>query len=183
MAIKPRHPSMQRLLDFVKDQGIVGPSALAFAMNESEQVITNWGARGISHAGAISAEKRFGCSAVWLLEGVNRLDNLKRMGLTAAELSARVGGLKSYWHGMLAGQRPFGEKAARKIEEQLELPRGSMDESEAVNPVAAPVYKPSPFGLELARMFDSLPNDDAIRSKAFVAASAAMREAGYREAI
>jgi len=71
MAKKPRHPSLERLFDFVKDQGVVGPSALAAAMGESEQVVTNWGARGMSNAGAIAAEKRFGCSAVWLLEGVN----------------------------------------------------------------------------------------------------------------
>lgn len=71
MARKPRHPSMQRLLDFVKDQDVVGPSALASAMGETEQVITNWSARGISSAGAVTAEKKFGCAAVWVLEGVN----------------------------------------------------------------------------------------------------------------
>ena len=62
---------MQRLFDFVKDQGVVGPSALATAMDETEQVITNWSARGISAAGAIAAEKNFGCAAVWILEGIS----------------------------------------------------------------------------------------------------------------
>jgi hypothetical protein len=172
---------MQRLLDFVKDQGIVGPSALASALNESEQVISNWGARGISNAGAIAAEKRFGCSAVWLVQGVNRSDNLKRTGLTASELSNRVGGQKSYWHGMLTGQRPFGEKVARKIEAALDLQKGLMDENGPTTSVVSNQYKPSPYGLELARMFDNLPDDDVIKAAAFVAATEVMREAGTQK--
>lgn len=110
--------------------------------------------------------------------GLIRLDNLQRLGLNAAELSARVGGARSYWHGMLAGQRPFGEKIARKIEERLELPRGSMDESEAVVAVATePPYKPSPFAMSLARFYDGLPGDDVVRAQAFVNAMDAMRQA------
>lgn len=57
-----------------------------------------------------------------------RLQNLKALKLSASDLSLRVGGAKSYWFGMLAGKRPFGEKTARNIEEKLELGRGSLDQ-------------------------------------------------------
>ena len=63
-----------------------------------------------------------------------RLENLKALKLSAAELNLRVDGAKSYWHGMLAGDRPFGEKIARKIEEKLELPRGWLDEPKSEKP-------------------------------------------------
>lgn len=109
--------------------------------------------------------------------GLIRLANLKRLGLSASELSERVGSNKSYWHGMLAGGRPFGEKAARRIEEALGLPRGSMDDDGATKPLVEAQYKPSPYALALARMFDGLPRDDEVRAMAFVKASAAMREA------
>lgn len=109
--------------------------------------------------------------------GLIRLDNLKRLGMSAAELSEQVGGLKSYWHGMLAGNRPFGEKAARKIEEALGMPRGSMDDDGAAKPIPHDQYRPSPYALALAHMFDNLPNDEAVRAMAFVSASDAMREA------
>lgn len=69
MSQKNRHPSLVRLLEFVKDQGISGPSALASAMQETEQVITNWGSRGVSMVGALKAEERFGCPAGWILKG------------------------------------------------------------------------------------------------------------------
>lgn len=109
--------------------------------------------------------------------GLIRLNNLKRLGLTAAELSDRVGGIRSYWHGMLAGNRSFGEKAARHIEESLGLPRGSMDEDGSAQPVSLDQYKPSPYALALARMFDNLPQDEAVRATAFVNAQDAMRKA------
>ena len=64
---KERHPSMERLFCAVKNKGIAGPSELASRMNVSEQVITNWSARGISATGALLAQKIFGCDANWLL--------------------------------------------------------------------------------------------------------------------
>jgi hypothetical protein len=67
MEEKGRHPSMERLFYAVKAKGITGPSELASAMNVSEQVITNWSARGISATGALQAQKAFGCDANWLL--------------------------------------------------------------------------------------------------------------------
>lgn len=106
-----------------------------------------------------------------------RVNNLNRLGLSAVELSSRVGGRISYWHGMLTGTRPFGEKAARKIEESLDLPRGSMDEDEGTQAAQPALYKPSGFALALARMYDALPEDDAIRSTAWLNVQQAILQA------
>lgn len=48
--------------------------------------------------------------------------------LTAQKLATQVGGAVSYWYGMLAGKRPFGERTARNIEDKLGLQRYSLDE-------------------------------------------------------
>jgi len=48
----------------------VGPSALAKELNEAVQVVTNWGTRGVSKAGALSAQRRFHVSAEWVLSGL-----------------------------------------------------------------------------------------------------------------
>lgn len=56
-----------------------------------------------------------------------RLENLRRLKIAPAELSSRVGGRNTYWHDLLAGNKSFGEKAARKIEAALDLPRLSLD--------------------------------------------------------
>jgi hypothetical protein len=72
MTRKTRHVSLDRLLAFAAATGSVGPSALATALGETEQVITNWGARGVSAAGAIKAEEKFGCSPIWILRGIER---------------------------------------------------------------------------------------------------------------
>lgn len=69
MTSKKRHESLERLLSIAAQRGIVGPSALASAMGHSEQVITNWGRRGVSKAGAMKAEEKFGCSAVQIMKG------------------------------------------------------------------------------------------------------------------
>ncbi len=65
---KARHPSMTRLFSAAKSKGVSGPSALAARLNVSEQVITNWTARGISATGALQAQKEFGCDANWILD-------------------------------------------------------------------------------------------------------------------
>lgn len=56
-----------------------------------------------------------------------RLQNLRQLGLTATELSERMGTRYTYWRDMLAGQKSFGEKAARNLEERLGLMRGCLD--------------------------------------------------------
>lgn len=63
-----------------------------------------------------------------------RLENLKIVmrdrQLEIADLMRDVGGRYSYWRDLIAGDKSFGEKAARKIEEKLKLPRGWLDSSE-----------------------------------------------------
>jgi hypothetical protein len=64
-------------------------------------------------------------------ERLIRLENLRRLcaerGLTPQSLSDRIGSRYSYWRDLLVGQKSFGEKAARRIEEDLDLPRGWLD--------------------------------------------------------
>lgn len=69
MTERTRHESLERLLHAAQEQGVVGPSALAKALNESDQVVTNWGKRGVSKAGALSAQRRFHISSNWVLDG------------------------------------------------------------------------------------------------------------------
>lgn len=66
---KIRHESMQRLMQAAQNHGIETPSGLAMALEESEQVITNWGRRGVSRQGALKAADKFGCSPNWILTG------------------------------------------------------------------------------------------------------------------
>ena len=61
---------MQRLAQFVDQFGLKKPSQIASSMGVGEQVITNWSARGLSQEGALIAQEKYGCSAVWLLKGV-----------------------------------------------------------------------------------------------------------------
>lgn len=57
-----------------------------------------------------------------------RRENLNRLKIGAKELSEKVGGRYTYWRDLLTdSKKSFGEKAARKIEEKLGLPRGSLD--------------------------------------------------------
>jgi hypothetical protein len=106
-----------------------------------------------------------------------RLENLKSLKLTARELSEKVGGRISYWNDMLSGNKSFGEKIARKIEEKLGLPRGSLDLVDGEAVIAQAAIKPpaSPEAMMLAHLFDELPADDLIaRATAHNAASAAI---------
>lgn len=74
-AMEDVHPSMQRLLAAairatkgsqspIRDFGGIGQH-----LGKSSAVITNWKRRGVSRAGAMDAEKAFGCPASWVLEG------------------------------------------------------------------------------------------------------------------
>lgn len=62
----------------------------------------------------------------------DRLFNFRRIatarGLTPQSLSDRLGSRYSYWRDLLAGQKSFGEKMARRIEEGLDLPLGWLDQ-------------------------------------------------------
>ncbi|WP_035205968.1 S24 family peptidase [Acidovorax sp. CF316] len=66
---RARHDSLQRLLTAAEKTGIKGPSALAKALNESDQTITNWGRRGVSKSGAMNAERLLGVSSNWVISG------------------------------------------------------------------------------------------------------------------
>ena len=57
-----------------------------------------------------------------------RRENLNRLKIGPGDLSERVGGRYTYWRDLLTDpKKSFGEKIARKIEEKLGLPRGSLD--------------------------------------------------------
>lgn len=49
----------------------LGPAELARALNVSEQVVTNWGARGVSLDGALRAQLAFGVDANFVLHNVS----------------------------------------------------------------------------------------------------------------
>ena len=61
-----------------------------------------------------------------------RRENLRKLGKSASELAGLGVGGYSYWAAMLAenSKKNFGEKAARQLEEKLNLPRGQLDQSE-----------------------------------------------------
>lgn len=56
-----------------------------------------------------------------------RLENLRALNIGATELVKSVGSSYQYWRDLMAGKKSFGEKAARRIEEGVGLPRGSLD--------------------------------------------------------
>lgn len=60
------HDSYSRL---VEASGGMSPADLARALNESPQTVNNWSKRGVSKAGALTAEKVFGRSSLWILDG------------------------------------------------------------------------------------------------------------------
>jgi len=66
---KIRHESLLRLMEVAQRHGVTTPSGIAMALDESEQVITNWGRRGVSKPGALKAAVIFGCSPNWILTG------------------------------------------------------------------------------------------------------------------
>jgi hypothetical protein len=66
------HESTKRLFEVAASDPwrIKGPSALAFAMQESPQVINAWKQRGVSVGGALMAEMVFGISPNYILNGI-----------------------------------------------------------------------------------------------------------------
>jgi len=67
------HPSFERLLRFASeatagtDRAIGDEVGLRLALGVSAGRFSNWKARGISQEGALLAERKFGCSANWVL--------------------------------------------------------------------------------------------------------------------
>lgn len=97
-----RHESLKRLLSVAKEiSGIEGPAALASALSESEQTVTNWASRGVSKAGAMKAQAKFGCSSNWVLHGslprlVGALNGTLSNNVTLASMGANRVPLISY---------------------------------------------------------------------------------------
>lgn len=75
------HESMSRLLAVAREATKDAPAKadrihtfadLAARMGVSSAVMTNWKSRGLSKDGALTAARKFGCSANYLLGGVDR---------------------------------------------------------------------------------------------------------------
>lgn len=64
----------------------------------------------------------------------------------ARYLADHCGSGISYWSGLLAGDRPFGEKVARRVEDKLGLGRGTLEEHGMAPDTAA-----------IAAAFDAMP--------------------------
>lgn len=64
------HASTERLYQAAKQmRDVSGQSAVARLLNESPQTVKNWETRGVSRAGAMTAESVIGVRAAWLLTG------------------------------------------------------------------------------------------------------------------
>lgn len=112
-----------------------------------------------------------------------RLANLKALGHSPTDLVRLIGSTYTYWRDLLAGQKSFGEKAARNIEAKLGLPRGCLDiegscEKQRRQP-AAQAAQPGP-GYDvlseaervLLQNFRDLPDPDQVELAAEIAARA-----------
>lgn len=68
------HETMKRLMAEAKRlRGINTQTELANLLNESPQRVNNWSRRGVSVDGAVSAEKAFGCSPAFVLNGIESI--------------------------------------------------------------------------------------------------------------
>jgi phage repressor protein C with HTH and peptisase S24 domain len=65
------HLQMKRLYEAAEAlAGLKTQAEIARALNQSQQTVNNWEARGISKAGLLKAQSAIGCSATWLETGV-----------------------------------------------------------------------------------------------------------------
>lgn len=64
------HVQMKRLYEAAEAlAGLKTQAEIARALNQSQQTVNNWEARGISKAGLLKAQSAIGCSATWLETG------------------------------------------------------------------------------------------------------------------
>lgn len=64
------HEQMKRLYEAAAAlAGLKTQAEVARALNQSQQTVNNWEARGISKAGLLKAQSAIGCSATWLETG------------------------------------------------------------------------------------------------------------------
>ena len=82
---------------------------------------------------------------------LQRLCKARQWGPT--ELHQHAGRSYSFWPSLLKGPKSFGEKLARSIEDQLDLPRGWLDREDAV---PLPIARESGGGLIVTRWLFSL---------------------------
>lgn len=77
MTLPTEHPSFVRLLESARratshlrgPQQVRSESDLRGAMGISPQTANNWKRRGVSQEGALHAQRQFGTSAIWLMDG------------------------------------------------------------------------------------------------------------------
>jgi len=128
MSQKKRHASLERLLDAAN---LLGPSALASALSESEQTVTNWGTRGVSKSGAIKAQNKFGCDANWILKGVGSRPAISEAPALVEILEA----LSSHLLTMSANTR---HRAGYLLADLADSPEGYADIAAMLEAAAAP---------------------------------------------
>jgi hypothetical protein len=64
------HPTSERLYGAaLRLKSIAGLTKIANLLGESPQAVKNWEARGVSVAGALSAQRLIGCDANWVISG------------------------------------------------------------------------------------------------------------------
>lgn len=70
------HATLKRLYECAGiDPAQDGPTRLANKIGESPAVISNWNRRGVSQEGAIRAQRQFGWSSAYILDGVKPRDS------------------------------------------------------------------------------------------------------------
>lgn len=97
-----------------------------------------------------------------------RRTNLQALNKTPAQLSERVGGRYTYWRDMLKGDKSFGEKIARKIEEAYGLPRGYLDAPHQPGEVLSAAEPAARYGAPAAQ--DAAPAGPRLSKRATILA-------------
>jgi hypothetical protein len=106
------HPSAQRLYLAAQSLAIEGQAAVARWLNEAPQTINNWEKRGVSLRGAIEVEKKSGCSAAWILEGVG--ERVLRSGEQASAAAGSRSELTAEERRCIRNLRAIADEAVRR---------------------------------------------------------------------
>jgi len=68
------HESSERLYEAAKKlKSLEGIASIAELLNQSFQTVKNWESRGVSLEGALLAQEKIGCNALWLLGRGNEM--------------------------------------------------------------------------------------------------------------
>jgi phage repressor protein C with HTH and peptisase S24 domain len=99
------HEQMKRLYEAAQAlTGLKTQAEIARALNQSQQTVNNWEARGISKAGLLRAQGAIGCSATWLETGAGPMALAPRQAFKSVPASAADAGQADH---------PFLEDARR----------------------------------------------------------------------